>query len=104
MNHELTVQSVHIKTTIFTPPARLINCKELCCAFGFAYKQAGLPCPSFVEETDIEPCIRKCLDDIDGKDVDEKVIEIISNYILKPGEVINEDALIILKMGFEQGK
>lgn len=103
MNHELTVQAVHIKTTIFTPPARLINCKELCCAFGFAYKQAGLPCPSF-EEGDIKSCIKKCLNDIDGKDVDEKVVEIISGYILKPDETINEDALIILKMGYEQGK
>ena len=53
MNHELTVQAVHIKTTIFNPPARLINCKELCCAFGFAYKQAGLQCPNIQEGTQI---------------------------------------------------
>lgn len=103
MNHELTVQAVHIKTTVFTPPARLINCKELCCAFGFAYKQAGLSCPSFTEGMDMKPCIQQCLTDIEGKDVDEKVVDIISNYILKPDEVVNEDALIILKMGYEAG-
>ena len=35
---------------------------------------------------------------------DEKVREIISSYILKPDEVINEDALTILKMGYEIGR
>lgn len=104
MNHELTVQAVHIKTTIFNPPARLINCKELCCAFGFAYKQAGLQCPNIQEGTQIEESIKSCLGDIEGKDIDERVREIISSYILKPDEVINEDALTILKMGYEIGR
>ena len=104
MVHEMTVQSVHIKTTIFNPPARLINCKELCCAFGFVYKQAGLPCPDIHTGADIDTCIKKCLSDIDEKDVDEKLDTIINGYVLKPEESITEDALIILRMGYEIGK
>ena len=66
--------------------------------------RTGLQCPNIQEGAQIEESIKSCLGDIEGKDIDEKVREIISSYILKPDEVINEDALTILKMGYEIGR
>ena len=52
MVHELSVQAVKIKLTIFDPPARLINLSELASAIGAGYAAAGLPCPTVSPETD----------------------------------------------------
>ena len=45
MVYELTVQSVKLKSTLFTPPSRLINTCEVTCAIGMLYKKAGQPMP-----------------------------------------------------------
>ena len=103
MVYELTIQAVHIKTTIFKVPAKLINVKEFSCALGFAYKQAGLPCPDLQIGMGIEECRAKCLAEINNRNVADKVREVIEKYVAPPDEVITEDAQITLKMGFEAG-
>lgn len=103
MIYELTLQATQVKTTRFSPPAKLINCKELLCAIGIAYKQAFLPWPEFQSGTRIDECIKKCLEETDNPNVSENVREAISVYILKPDEVVNEDTIIAGKLGYEAG-
>ncbi|RHV88999.1 DUF3837 domain-containing protein [Clostridium sp. OF09-36] len=45
MVYELTVQSVTLKSTLFTPPSRLINTCEATCAIGMLYKKQGSRSP-----------------------------------------------------------
>ena len=54
MVYELTLTATQLKTTIFDPPARLINYKELSCAVRVAYKQAGLSLPDVENGMDIK--------------------------------------------------
>ena len=56
MVYELTVQSVKLKSTLFTPPSRLINTCEVTCAIGMLYKKAGQPMPEVTtQKTAIYP-------------------------------------------------
>ncbi|MBS6955586.1 MAG: DUF3837 family protein [Enterocloster asparagiformis] len=103
MVYELTVQSVHIKTTIFEVPAKLINVKEFSCAIGFAYKQAGLSCPDLQIGMGIEECRAKCLEETNNPNVSEKVREVIEKYVAPPDEIIIDDALVTLKLGYDAG-
>ena len=104
MVYELTLNSVQIKTTIFNPPAKLINYKELSCAIGMAYKEAGLPCPEGTEGQDIHTFWEESLAELkDSSQVKDAVRQAIETYIFKPGEVMDEDSRICLGLGYEAG-
>lgn len=99
MVYELTLTSVRLKTGIFNPPAKLINNKELTCAAGMAYKQAGLPQPQLETGENIDVFRRRCLDDCG--DVAENLRYVLEHYTAPPDEVVTEDSLITLKLGYE---
>ena len=102
MVYELTLQSVQIKTTIFDTPAKLINYKELSCAVGMAQKQAGLPMDQLVETgTNMKDFKEKSMILLQNKDINEKIRFVIENYILKPDEIFDQDALITMKLGYD---
>lgn len=102
MVYELTLQSVQIKTTIFDTPAKLINYKELSCAVGMAQKQAGLPMDQLVEiGTNMKDFKEKSMVLFQDKDINEKIRFVIENYILKPDEIFDQDALITMKLGYD---
>lgn len=101
MTHELILQAIKIKTTIFNPPARLINYKELSCAIGLAFRQAGLPLPETKIGEDIKELRDESLKALEGNAaVDQNVRTLIENYLFQPGEVMDEDALITMKLGY----
>ena len=105
MVYELTLQSVQIKTTIFETPAKLINYKELSCAVGMAQKQAGLPMDQLVEfGTNMKDFKEKSMVLFQDKDLNEKFRFVIENYILKPDEIFDQDALITMKLGYDSIK
>lgn len=105
MVYELTLQSVQIKTTIFETPAKLINYKELSCAVGMAQKQAGLPMDQLVEiGTNMKDFKEKSMVLFQHKDINEKIRFVIENYILKPDEIFDKDALITMKLGYDSIK
>lgn len=105
MVYELTLQSVQIKTTIFETPAKLINYKELSCAVGMAQKQAGLPMDQLVEiGTNMKDFKEKSMVLFKSKDINEKIRFVIENYILKPDEIFDQDALITMKLGYDSIK
>lgn len=102
MVYELTLQSVQIKTTIFETPAKLINYKELSCAVGMAQKQAGLPMDQLVEiGTNMKDFKEKSMILLQNKNINEKIRFVIENYILKPDEIFDQDALITMKLGYD---
>lgn len=102
MVYELTRDSVKIKTTIFNPPARLINHKELSCAVGMAYKEAGLPMPQAEAGLPMKEFRDACLKAVEGKEgVKETVRTAMEQYIFKPGEKMDEDSLVTLRLGYE---
>jgi hypothetical protein len=102
MVYELTLQSVQIKTTIFETPAKLINYKELSCAVGMAQKQAGLPMDQLVEiGTNMKDFKEKSMVLLQNKNINEKIRFVIENYILKPDEIFDQDALITMKLGYD---
>ena len=105
MVYELTLQSVQIKTTIFETPAKLINYKELSCAVGMAQKQAGLPMDQLVEiGTNMKDFKEKSMVLFQNKNINEKIRFVIENYILKPDEIFDQDALITMKLGYDSIK
>lgn len=102
MVYELTLQSVQIKTTIFETPAKLINYKELSCAVGMAQKQAGLPMDQVVAiGTNMKDFKGKSMILLQNKNINEKIRFVIENYILKPDEIFDQDALITMKLGYD---
>ena len=105
MVHELTLKSVQLKTTIFDPPARLINYKEMSCAIGMAYKQAGLPYPIIENGSDMKAFRENCVSILGNyADLNEKVKYVIENYVAKPDERMDEDSQITMRLGYEAGK
>lgn len=102
MVYELTLQSVQIKTTIFDTPAKLINYKELSCAVGMAQKQAGLLMDQVVAiGTNMKDFKEKSMILLQNKNINEKIRFVIENYILKPDEIFDQDALITMKLGYD---
>ena len=104
MVYELTLTATQLKTTIFDPPARLINYKELSCAVGMAYKQAGLPLPEVENGKDIKEFRDEGLRAFgNSPEVNEKVKYVIETYIFSPGEVMDDDSQVTMKLGYEAG-
>jgi len=102
MVHSLIPMSVDIKTRIFENPARLVNAMELTCAIGMAYAQAGLAMPEASMGMELKEFWSQAAPKIyDNGNVKESLKSVIRNYIFKKGEVIDEDVLITLKLGYE---
>lgn len=100
MVHELTVQSVKLKSTIFTPPARLINTCEATCAIGMLYKKAGQPMPEVKGGDNVGKLIESIpqqIYDAEGGNL----TEIVRNYTWFESDEVTEDAVITLQMGYE---
>ena len=85
MVHELSVQAVKIKLTIFDPPARLINLSELASAIGAGYAAAGLPCPAVSPETDPVSFRQTCVAELSryAAVLPESLIFALQNYMPK---------------------
>ena len=102
MVHTLVQMSVKIKIQNFETPARLINHMELFCAVGMACRQASLPCPEGAAGTDLREFIKSVPDTIfSSPAVNEKLKVLIRDYIYKKGEILDDDSLVTLKLGYE---
>ena len=102
MVHSLIPMSVDIKIRIFEKPARLVNVMELTCAIGMAYYQAGLDLPHMEAGMDLKEVWNTVTPQIrENSKVKESLRFVITNYIFKKGEKIDEDSLITLKLGYE---
>ena len=102
MVHSLIPMSVDIKIRIFEKPARLVNVMELTCAIGMAYYQAGLELPHMEAGMDLKEVWNAVTPQIrENPKVKESLRFVITNYIFKKGEKIDEDSLITLKLGYE---
>lgn len=102
MVHSLIPMSVDIKVKKFEEPARLINCMELTAALGMACRQAGEELMMAQAGMVLKEYRDLVLEKIgDNPRVDEKLLSVIRNYIFKSGETVDEDSLVILKLGYE---
>ena len=102
MVHSLIPMSVDIKTRIFENPARLVNAMELSCAIGMAYFQAGLPMPELKAGMAVKEFWNQTTPQIKWNSrVKEKLQNVIMNYIFKKDEVMEEDAVTTLRLGYE---
>ena len=102
MVHSLIPMSVDIKTRIFENPARLVNMLELTCAIGMAYFQAGLELPNLEVGMELKLFWNEVIPQIQGNSrVKESLQTVIANYIFKKGEMIDEDSVITMKLGYE---
>lgn len=99
MVYELTLTSVKLKIEKFNPPAKLINNKELTCAAGIAYKRAGMGLPAAQLGEKIDVFCKRCLEECSF--MDENIRYVMEHYTAPPDEVVTEDALIMLKLGYE---
>ena len=89
MVYELTVQSVKLKSTLFTPPSRLINTCEVTCAMPEV--KAGDNLGKLIEG------IPQQVYDAEGGNLSE----IVRNYTWFDSDEVTEDAAITLRMGYE---
>ena len=104
MVHELSVQAVKIKLTIFDPPARLINLNELASAIGAGYAAAGLPCPAASSETDVTSFRQTCIAELSryAAVLPESLIFALQNYMPKAEDCFSEDSICCFKIGYEK--
>lgn len=103
MVHTLVPMSVKIKIKNFETPARLINHMELSCAVGMACREASLPCPAGTAGMGLKEFVKSVPDTIfSSPAVNEKLKVLIRDYIYKKGEVLDDDSLITLKLGYEE--
>lgn len=101
MTHELVLQAVNIKTTIFDPPARLINSNELCCAIAMAYKAAGLPRPAAEVGSGLKDFQEEALKILDNPNVKPALKSVIDSYIFNGIETVEKDAKIIMELVYQ---
>lgn len=102
MVYDVVPQSVHIKTTVFEKPAKLINSMELAAAVGMAYGQAGLPLLEAEEGEDVREFRDRAMESLKGKtEISPKLLQAIQSYVFKKGERISEDALMTLRLGYQ---
>lgn len=102
MVHSLIPMSVDIKIRIFEKPARLVNVMELTCAIGMAYFQAGLDLPKIEVGMTAKDFWKETTPQIEGNNkVNESLKNVILNYIFRKEELVDEDSVITLKLGYE---
>lgn len=103
MIHELTLAAVKRKLYDFDHIPRFINCKEICCALGMAYKQAGLKLPELTVGSDVMEALATLVPPIQNSPrVEECLKETLTSYN-KLGESMDADALTTLRLGYEAG-
>ena len=102
MVYELTVQAVQLKTTIFNPPAKLINACELSAAIGMLYRKAGAPKPELSAGARLMDVVPKIPAEI-FKASDPKVAEVIQGYSYLEADAFSEEAVVTMEMGYEAG-
>ena len=100
MVYELTVQSVTLKSTLFTPPSRLINTCEATCAIGMLYKKAGQPLPGVKEGDNLGQLIGSIPQAVYDAE-HGNLSEIVRNYTWFVSDIVTQDALITLQLGYE---
>ncbi len=101
MIHTLTLTAVRRKLYDFDHIPRFINCKEIFCALGIAYRQAGLHIPDLpIGANVMETLPQLAAAVLNSPAVDDCVKEALSSYS-KLGETIDEDAAVTLKLGYE---
>lgn len=101
MIHELTLAAVKRKLYDFDHIPRFINCKEICCALGMAYKQAGLKLPELTVGSDVMEALATLVPPIQNSpSVEECLKETLTSYN-KLGESMDADALATLRLGYE---
>ena len=101
MIHELTLAAVKRKLYDFDPSPRFINCREICCALGMAYRQAGLPLPSPEAGADVMETLARLTPPVqNAPGVEDCIRETLASYN-KLGEILDEDALAALRLGYE---
>lgn len=103
MVHELTVQSVKLKTTIFTPPAKLINTNELTAAIGMSYRKAGAMLPEILLGQKV-PDVIKNIPEAIFIAAGENLATVIREYVYRDDDEITDDALITSRLGYEHNK
>ena len=102
MVHSLIPMAVDIKTRIFENPARLVKAMELTCAIGMAYFQAGLELPKIEAGMAVKDFWNETIPQIkENEKVKESLRKVIINYIFKKGEIVDEDSVITLRLGYE---
>ena len=100
MVYELTVQSVKLKSTLFTPPSRLINTCEATCAIGMLYKKAGQPMPQVKAGDNLGKLIESIPQQVYDAE-NGNLSEIVRSYTWFDSDEVTEDAAITLRMGYE---
>ena len=88
--------------TRFEHASRLINGKELACAVGMAFRQAGLPMPEPEEGTEAENFQNESLKPGGKEGVEEKLMDAIRGYSRRD-EKVDEDMLAVLKLAYDAG-
>ena len=103
MVYELYLEAVRTKVTRFEHASRLINGKELACAVGMAFRQAGLPMPELEAGTEAENFQNESLKALEEKSgVAEKLMDAIRGYSRRD-EKVDEDMLAVLKLAYDAG-
>ncbi|HJC46887.1 MAG TPA: DUF3837 domain-containing protein [Candidatus Lachnoclostridium pullistercoris] len=103
MVYELYLESVKIKVTRFEQASRLINARELACAVGMAFCQAGLPMPELEPGTDAEEFQKESLAVLEKTSgPGEKLMDAIRGYSRRD-EKADEDMIAVLKLAYEDG-
>ncbi len=104
MVYELYLDAVKTKVTRFERASRLINGKELACAVGMAYGQAGLPEPEPELGMEVEEFQQRSLETLKERALPEgKLLDAIQEYSRRD-EQMDEDMLAVLKLGYESGR
>ena len=88
MVYELYLEAVRTKVTRFEHASRLINGKELACAVGMAFQQAGLPMPEPEAGTEAENFQNESLKALEEKKVAAYVTDFPSDKVIGKEGVI----------------
>jgi hypothetical protein len=101
MIHELSLQAVKRKLCDFDHVPRFINACEITCALGIAYQQASLPLPQLTPGIDIMDALQQLTPAVlSNSRVDDNIKEALQKYF-KLGELVTEDAIITMKLGYD---
>lgn len=101
MVHALTLTAVRRKLYDFDHIPRFINCKEIFCALGIAYRQAGLEIPDLPMGANVMETLPQLSAAVQNSPAVEECIKEALNSYSKLGETIDEDAVETLKLGYQ---
>lgn len=101
MVHALTLTAVKRKLHDFDHIPRFINCKEIFCALGMAYRQAGLNIPELPLGAKVMETLPQLAAAVQNSPAVETCIKDALNTYSKLGETIDEDAVETMKLGYQ---